>query len=207
MLPLLGSTDSVLCGSALEALHELNICHGDVKLDNALVFAENGNSQWRVKLCDFSHAHYVEEGDVEASVDFAIGTRLLCAPELYNSNSSRDGQLDILQAIRTDVFSFGLAVWEILKHGASFFEDHWLDGWSEEHSTTGIEAKEDFLLILEPGRLCELAMASTKNLLNDEDMVRDVFRTVFYNTLSYDPCKRGEMGNSARALRDLLPPE
>jgi serine/threonine protein kinase len=105
-----------MCDSALEALHNLNICHGDVKLENALVFAQNEKIQWRVKLCDFGHARYAQEDEVEDSITLAIGTRLLCAPELYSGKSAGGGHFNISDAIKTDIFSFGLVLWETLKH-------------------------------------------------------------------------------------------
>ena len=31
----------------------------------------------------------------------------------------------------TDVYSFGLSAWEIMKHGASYFDDNWMKGHPE----------------------------------------------------------------------------
>jgi hypothetical protein len=68
---------------------------------------------------------------------------------------------------------------------------------------TDTEAKEDFLLKLEPDRLCELAVTSTENLV-DEGIVREALRTLFYSTLPYQPCRRGQMCDSAKALHDIF---
>lgn len=119
--------------SGLTALHDLRICHGDVKTQNALVFAEENG--FIAKVSDFGSAVFPETGISPGQVMRPAGTPMLTAPELYDL--PRESFISIDAAMQTDVFSFGLLLWEVLKGGQSYFDIAWLLPNQSEH--------EDFL--------------------------------------------------------------
>ena len=102
-------------GRGLQAIHASHICHGDVKLDNVLVFrprttdkvdpsvlVDRPFSRWHAKLCDFGStpdARWVPS-------ERYLGTNGWKAPEALQSQSSIDSQL-------CDIFAYGLIVWAL----------------------------------------------------------------------------------------------
>ncbi|CAG8978970.1 hypothetical protein HYALB_00012253 [Hymenoscyphus albidus] len=73
------------------------------------------------------------EDHPEARVQCPNGTPLLNAPEVRNSPATRR-YFDIGAALQTDVFSFGLLLWEVIKNGWSFLDETWLGCGSAELS-------------------------------------------------------------------------
>lgn len=152
----------------LEALHACSIVHGDVKIENTLVFAKPGAGGYIVKLSDFGHA----------LVDYSsryLGTELLNAPEI------RKRELVCVESLtpylKCDVFSYGLFVWETLQDGKRYrkfgkAEDpvEWLNG-----------LPKDELL-----RLALLGLYRI-DLTTMTVAVRIVFQNVFGATLRDDP--------------------
>jgi serine/threonine protein kinase len=134
----------------LVVLHNDYICHGDLKTQNILIF--NGNDGRHVaKLADFGlsvHTHY---GDVltgsKRDVYYPLGTPLLNAPEVRNQAPGA-GSVDIAAAIKADIFSFGLLLWEILNNGHSFFDVAWLDPFRRSTQELDVEEKMAFLSAL-----------------------------------------------------------
>ena len=61
-------------------MHNLNIWHRDVKLENVL-FCNGSFENPQIKICDFGFSKKFEEG--ERSIEF-IGTPLYAAPEIYH---------------------------------------------------------------------------------------------------------------------------
>jgi serine/threonine protein kinase len=116
----------VSCG--LNILHDLGICHGDVKMQNVLVFKKEDGS-FVAKVSDFGASMVALQDDPEARVQCPYGTPLLNAPEVRNPSVTRR-HFDIRAALRTDMFSFGLLLWEVIKNGRSFFDETWLGGGS-----------------------------------------------------------------------------
>ena len=176
----------------MQSLHALHICHGDVKLENALVFRDTDEAQWHVKLCDFGHA-YLGNGNLSEAVRLSIGTRLLCAPELYRDSSISSEPSTLLDALKTDVFSYGLLIWEAIKHGDTYFEDKWSKSSSEYIHDLTIEDKEDFLLGLSDGDLGELAVKSLDAFTPIGDGYSDISYELVARALSYNPNERPRM--------------
>ena len=82
----------------MDWVHNKNLCHLDVKLDNILVFKSDFS---RVKLCDF--------GSVRTQGDIVIKKNELlpyCPPELFARHANEYYQVDRTQ----DVFQVGLTV-------------------------------------------------------------------------------------------------
>lgn len=95
----------------LEALHSCNIAHGDVKMENTLVFAISGTDSYIVKLSDFGHA--IINGNTRY-----LGTELLSAPEVRKQELG--GLQSLAQHFKCDIFSYGLLVWEALQDGQRY---------------------------------------------------------------------------------------
>ncbi|PVH98969.1 hypothetical protein DM02DRAFT_656852 [Periconia macrospinosa] len=117
----------VACG--LNALHSIDIAHGDVKLANTLVFP-NTKGGVTVKLSDFSHAIFGLSTKRKSAYP---GSRLYNAPEIRNPESIVLSD----RLPRSETFSFGLLVWEVLKNGTHFFERGWIGS-----SSTGTSSAE-----------------------------------------------------------------
>jgi serine/threonine protein kinase len=103
---------SLEIGQGLQALHASGIVHGDVKLDNVLIF-DLGNGEVRAKLSDFG-CSLLMSADKNEVVIPTTGTPPWTAPEL-----NRRVATDWLPNL--DVYSYGLLVWRIFLGGISPF--------------------------------------------------------------------------------------
>jgi serine/threonine protein kinase len=96
----------------LEALHQCEIVHGDLKPNNVLIFkpkdAKNDQLAWVAKLADFGGS--VLDVDKDSFGLLSTGTYPWNAPE-WKARLSRD---DLL---RTDIYSLGLLIWSVMASG------------------------------------------------------------------------------------------
>ena len=91
----------------IQALHQCNIIHGDVKSENVLI-CRHHQRRYIARLADFGLS--LINADVESSNHrLPGGTFLWSAPEI-------DDFLSVQGLRQTDVFSFGLLVWRVLVH-------------------------------------------------------------------------------------------
>jgi serine/threonine protein kinase len=100
--------------SALELLHACDIIHGDVKLENILVF-EDSQHEYQVKLADFGFCCSENLGQRQFR-----GTRLVNAPEIraqFDSTSTNEH----IEYSKADVYSFGIVIWEICNDGRHYY--------------------------------------------------------------------------------------
>lgn len=110
----------------LEALHECEIAHGDLKMDNILVF-DGPDGRAVAKLSDFGHA-LVDLGEDDATEQRYLGTPLTNAPELRPRGESSAPAVPPFKPTsaddfyKCDMYSFGLVVWEILLCGKRFYK-------------------------------------------------------------------------------------
>ena len=142
--------------NGLGALHDLGICHGDVKTQNALVFTGGGLQEWVVKLADFGQSVIAPHGNPSAQLECPLGTRLLNAPELgRHGKVYGQQQFTIQTAVLTDVYSFGLLAWEILKGGHPYVKDSWSAPYTGEPQ---VDCIEDFLNNLPLDQLLQLSL-------------------------------------------------
>lgn len=105
----------------LDALHRCGIAHGDVKLENTLVFHGDYRG-FRAKLSDLGHA-LVDLKRAGAKNQRYLGTPLLNAPEVrprLDLEAPMSNLVDADGAYKCDIYSFGLLVWEIILDGARF---------------------------------------------------------------------------------------
>ena len=91
----------IACG--LSALHACGICHGDIKLENILVFS-NPQRVFQAKISDLSHA-IIDGQDAEY-----LGTKCYRPPEML----TLPGPLNHEQLLKCDVWAFGIAILELL---------------------------------------------------------------------------------------------
>ena len=182
----------VSCGLLL--LHQSHICHGDIKVQNVLVF--NGdNGRYVAKLADFGlSVHSYDNGlfvDSKRDVYYPPGTPLLNAPEVRNRNLSTRS-IDIAAAIRADVFSFGLLLWEILKDGRSYFNLAWSDTARESKLEYGTEEQMAFLSTLPQNGL--LMRGEEFLVVQDlDEQLHEQIQRVFHASLQDDPLQRQPM--------------
>jgi tRNA A-37 threonylcarbamoyl transferase component Bud32 len=93
--------------TAVAALHEHGVMHGDIKPQNIL-FQYDHVTGYIMKLCDLDCAHLVGQS-VPAS---KLGTTGYFAPELYSARN--DGE-SITTAIELDLFALGIVLWQVLE--------------------------------------------------------------------------------------------
>jgi serine/threonine protein kinase len=98
--------------SALEMLHACEVIHGDIKLGNILVFA-NRKRGFDAKLADFGFSCSTALGQRTFR-----GTRVFNAPEIRCQTALVD---DVSVYEKADVYSYGLALWEILNDGRRYY--------------------------------------------------------------------------------------
>ncbi|CEI67966.1 hypothetical protein FVEN_g7761 [Fusarium venenatum] len=102
-------------GTGLQALHTCGIMHGDLKLDNILMF-KGRDGKIQAKLCDFGCSHITNGTEhQEDKVEISAGTKPWNSPELYK-------QVPVSQLRHIDTYSFGLLVWRVLLNGRNPFE-------------------------------------------------------------------------------------
>ena len=105
----------------LYALHACDIVHGDVKLENMLVF-KGYDGKPLAKVADFGSAVLMNE--TEQSFTY-LGTPLYNAPEIRALEDQQGGakvHRDLLQAC--DVYSLGLLIWETCSDGSRYLKRH-----------------------------------------------------------------------------------
>jgi serine/threonine protein kinase len=183
--------------AGLSAIHAVDIAHGDIKLDNTLVFP-HAKRQWYAKLSDFSHAVV------------GISTKRITAypgSGIYNAPGVRKREdcitSDLLPSCET--FSYGLLVWELLKDGESFLESDWL-GSSTIPSTPDNshnipkEAKIMWLEQLPHNNLLDRAIAFLGTLRTMKSYTSSCFCLVFEHSLKDRSGLRSEMSTITSML-------
>jgi len=102
-------------GEGLNALHESGIVHGDLKLENVLVF-DGGDGTVISKLADFGSTVQLLEDEYR----FRGGTRPWNAPEWQQA-------VEPIRQHLLDIYSFGLLTWRICLEGETPFPGLTLD--------------------------------------------------------------------------------
>jgi hypothetical protein len=119
-----------------------------------------------------------------APVECSHGTRLRNAPEIRHRTTDNRQHRDIETAIQTDIYSFGLLVWDILKKGQSYFEHSWCDS-----NLANEETMETYLNTLPPNGLLRHALQYVSTNASCAEFVACVSK-VFCGSLLDDPTKR-----------------
>lgn len=98
-------------GRGLGAVHSADIVHGDLKLENILIFFGSymAGRMWTAKLCDFGSAVPIAaRADARDSATY-LGSETWLPPECYEK--SLVGQPLPLSLAPCDIFVYGLVVW------------------------------------------------------------------------------------------------
>lgn len=191
-------TTSTLIGLAaqvatgLQVLHACGICHGDVKTQNALVFADG--EDWLIKLSDFGESRVVLTED--STIEYSLGTPLMNAPEVRKWSAIRQGSCTIHQAIQTDVFSFGLLTWEVLKKGSSFFEKVWC---SERNSHIDDYDRQEYIDRLPHDGLLSKACDYVLSCIEQRHLAQNM-QEVMSKALRDNPSERSSINEIRRLL-------
>ncbi|KAH8687942.1 kinase-like domain-containing protein [Tricladium varicosporioides] len=166
--------------AGLSAIHAADIAHGDIKLDNTLVFP-HPRRQWYVKLSDFSHSV------------LGISTKRITAypgSGIYNAPGVRKREDYITSDLlpNCETFSFGLLVWELLKDGESFLESDWLGSSTipsaaDNSHNISKEAKIAWLENLPHNNLLDRALAFLGTLRTMTSYTSSSFALVFEHSL------------------------
>lgn len=88
-------------GCGLDAVHGINLIHGDIKPENILMFHVNGH--WVAKIADFGGGIDVDSGRLQGRG--SIGWR---APEMWE-----DSDIDSNLLSKVDSYSYGLLLWSL----------------------------------------------------------------------------------------------
>ncbi|KAG7286778.1 hypothetical protein NEMBOFW57_009094 [Staphylotrichum longicolle] len=129
-------------GAGIQALHACGIIHGDLKMDNILMF-KGEDGKVIAKLSDFGCSYILQadqEEDDRAEVEITAGTRPWNSPELNDKVA-----VSLLRNV--DAYSFGLLVWSVFLNGRNPFE-----GMAEREID---ERKTQDLMILDASRSLE----------------------------------------------------
>jgi serine/threonine protein kinase len=118
----------------LKALHECGLIHGDLKMENVLVFTnaadtDESDDRYTAKIGDFGAS--IVEVDTSSRISYSIPWN---APEYLE-------YLDGAGLKKTDVYSFGLLVWTVFIDGKNPFK--------ELNSVSSLLSKDSWITSLE----------------------------------------------------------
>ena len=110
-------------GSALKYLHDKNIIHRDIKLQNILLHRPSGNLPWTFKLTDFGFSTSKPPPNlpktnmttIEKKFFKICGTPYYMAPELMKLSNAKKSIVNSTSYDHTiDIWSFGVCLYEVL---------------------------------------------------------------------------------------------
>ncbi|OTA84862.1 hypothetical protein M434DRAFT_166065 [Hypoxylon sp. CO27-5] len=187
--------------SALKALHESRIVHGDVKPENVLVFDNDDNEGREInrpqvaRLSDFSGVIFEQDFTQKSHVTY-LGTERYLPPEMLGLTDGSRNELPSFDLFKNaDIYSLGLLFWEILKNGQSY-----IDPRLKEEGETDLDFRRR-ISNREPDALYVLA----KEFLDSSgEYVESKHSIAFIKAISMclgdSPNCRGSMGDISQAL-------
>lgn len=188
-------------GCGLSSLHSFKICHGDLKVQNVLVF-EGQYGGYTAKLTDFGISVYAQRLGLyeqhEQQIHYPWGTPLMNAPEIRNQNFNAE-PININAAIAAEVFSFGLLMWEVIRDGQSYFDPAWIDTDDASHLDIGAEEQIAFLSSLPQNGL----LMRSEEFLSTQDFKdgpHQQILQVFQASLQDEPLQRQQIFDIVREL-------
>ena len=100
---------------ALQYLHKMNILHRDIKSSNVLIFDGDPGT---LKLCDFGLAKDIDHSTTTSTQQ---GTYRFWAPEIIRT----DDRNHAIFSKYTDMWAYGMLVFEICSRKLPFFDTEW----------------------------------------------------------------------------------
>lgn len=97
-------------GAAMDYAHKKSILHRDIKPSNVIIASDG-----KIYLTDFGLARIAQTGDSSLTGDRMIGTPNYMSPEQAMSSTDLDG--------RTDIYSFGVMLYEMIVGRVPFTAD------------------------------------------------------------------------------------
>jgi len=186
-------------GMALRSLHDCHIIHGDVKIDNVLIFNDGDDESGRpqvAKLADFGCAIFEDDFLKQREV-YYLGTTRYNAPEIASRTGPGVRRLEssFSSFKKADIYSFGLLLLEVALNGESFVDGSWLDHGETVHAflDRATATKEDYILEL------ALRFADRLPLETDHSLIRCIGDT-FKFCLRDDASRRGSMEPITKTL-------
>jgi serine/threonine protein kinase len=144
-------------GQGLLALHSCSIVHGDVKMENILIFPHNSR-RFVAKLVDFGYSMVDPDGKSQTT-KLKGGTRPWYAPEQNCWLAWNDLHL-------TDIYSFGLVIWRTMCYGHPPF-----------HRGGGIidaEMSQEIVAMAQNDSMLEVATISLSDVVLNEELLENV---------------------------------
>jgi serine/threonine protein kinase len=189
-------------GNGLQALHEYNFAHGDLKPQNVLVFKNQGG--WVAKLCDFGCTRGVVDSNsvmsesMEQSGSTKIGyagTKGWLPPETGPLGYDK---IEYKMLQKCDIYAYGLLIWSV---------------FCKAGNSPILEWNGPELLQLQPDSILERALDDVDNMVSHESKSLAItLKDILKDTLQLDPNERFMMPwvrlhtrfeNSSIRVRDL----
>jgi serine/threonine protein kinase len=177
-------------GEGLNALHESGIVHGDLKLENVLVF-DRGDGAVVAKLADFGSTVQLTEFEYR----FRGGTRPWNAPEWQQA-------IEPIYQHSLDIYSFGLLTWSLCLDGETPFPGMTLDE-IDIRKTRGLTINDAIKSVTEYYDFYNSTLPDLSEMEQFDLYMISVLCPInlFHNTLIVEPSQRNLHG----ALEGLNP--
>lgn len=188
--------------AGIGALHSNRFIHGDIKPQNVLIFGTHDCTTYSLpqvaKLADFGCT--VSEKEISDPSFHLLGTTRYNAPEVEMRNRpSPNNTLELFEMFaRSDVFSFGLLTWEVMKNGKSYVEGSWqYVGENEAEFRQRLCDTEKDGLLHRAIKYCK----TQETISSSEDRsTLDVFRNTFKMCLKDDILQRASISEVIKYL-------
>ncbi|KAF5701479.1 serine threonine kinase [Fusarium mundagurra] len=179
--------------SGIEALHKCAIAHGDVKMENTLVF-EGYRRPYVAKLSDFGHS-LVDLHTPDRGSQVYLGTSIFNAPEIRSREYIVPMQWESL--FKCDTYSFGLLCWELILGGMKYYKT-----LGDIIGTEDITAVVSWLSTLPKDELLFRSIISLKEAHGSKDApLVQVITRVLQACLRDEPHDRENMENIIKYFR------
>jgi serine/threonine protein kinase len=179
--------------SGIEALHKCAIAHGDVKMENTLVFEGYGRP-YVAKLSDFGHS-LVDLHTPERRSQVYLGTPIFNGPEIRSRSHLAPMEPEAL--FKCDIYSFGLLSWELVLGGVRYYKT-----LGDILGTEDLTAVVSRLSALPKDELLFRSITSLKDAHGSEDVsLVQIVSRVLQASLKDEPHDREDAGQIVKYFR------